>query len=92
MCYVSVGHVARIFEAQGIATVTIVIDAFAHYAAAMRLPRSVITPFPMGRPLGPPGDADTQTAVLRAALELVDSATAGDAVEHVAIPYRPGRS
>ena len=92
MCYVSVGHVARIFEAAGIATVTIVIEAFAHYAADMNLPRSLITNHPMGRPLGPPGDAVAQTAVLRAALQLVDTAETGGAVERFDAPYRPGRS
>ena len=92
MCYVSVGHVARIFEEAGIATVTIVIEGFAHYAADMNLPRSVVTNHPMGRPLGPPGDAATHTAVLRAALELVDTATAGGAVARFDAPYRPGPS
>ncbi len=92
MCYVSVGHVARIFEAARIATTTIVIEAFSHYAADMNLPRTLLTGHPMGRPLGPPGDAATQTAVLRAALDLVDTAEEGGAVARFDAPYRPGRS
>jgi hypothetical protein len=87
---VSVGHVARVFEERGIATTSVYIEAFAHYAAAMRLPRVALTRFPMGRPLGPPGRADTQSLVVRAALELIDTATAGETVKVVTEPYRPG--
>ena len=86
----SVGHVARVFEERGIATVAVFIAAFAHYAGQMRLPRVVVTPHPMGRPLGPPGDAATQRAVLEAALQLVDRATDPGAVVEAGGPYRPG--
>ena len=86
----SVGHVARTFEESGIATTAVYVSAFGHYAAAMRLPRVVVTPFPMGRPLGPPGDTATQDLVLRAALGLIDTAAVGGTISEVALPYRPG--
>ena len=71
----SVGHVARIFEERGIATVCVLIEAFEHYAREMRVPRTLVTPHPMGRPMGAPGDRARQEAVIRRALALVDDAT-----------------
>jgi hypothetical protein len=71
---VSVGHVARLAEAAGIATVTVGIAAFQDRLAAMQLPRLVTTPHLMGRTLGRPGDAAGQRAVIRAALELLEGA------------------
>ena len=56
----------------------------------MRLPRVTFTLFPMGRPLGPPGDAATQDLVLRTALGLVDEALDGGARATIDVPYRPG--
>ena len=90
MCYVSVGHVARVFEEQGIATVCVFIGAFAHYARQMNLPRVVVAPHPMGRPLGPPGDPATQRSVVTAALRLVDEATAPGEIVEIESRYRPG--
>lgn len=86
----SVGHVARSLEAAGIPTVSIYIEAFAHYAEAMRLPRTVVTPNPMGRPLGPPGAAARQREVLELALRMVDTVDAPGAIERVQRKYRPG--
>ena len=40
----------------------------------MMLPRVLLTPFLMGRPLGPVGHHQTQQNVLRAALDLLASA------------------
>lgn len=86
----SVGHVARSFEAAGLATVAVYVEAFAHYAEAMQLPRTLVTPHPMGRPLGPPGDVSRQREVIEAALSLVDEATTGGAVVRMGGAYRPG--
>ncbi|NQV07317.1 hypothetical protein HQ535_12275 [bacterium] len=86
----SVGHVARILEERGIATVVACVAAFGHYARQMPVPRAVITPFPMGRPLGAPGDRETQRAVVEAALRLVDEAGAPGTVIDLDLPYRPG--
>jgi hypothetical protein len=79
-----------VFEERGIATVVVMIAAFAHHAEQMKLPRTVVTPFPMGRPLGPPGDAATQRRVVEAALGLVDGAGGPEAVIRLDLPYRPG--
>ena len=72
------------------ATVAIYVEAFSHYAEAMHLPRTLVTPHPMGRPLGPPGDTARQREVLEAALRLVDSADRAGVVERIGGTYRPG--
>ena len=51
--------------------------------------RLVITPHPMGRNLGAPGDIERQTEVLRAALDLLDSAVEGDTTVDLPGAYRP---
>lgn len=89
MCHVSVGHVSRVFEERGIPTVAIYVRAFRHVAERMRLARVVVTNHPMGRPLGPPGAAGRQEAVLEAALGLLDDASGGEAFLDLAEPYRP---
>ncbi len=71
----SVGHVARSFEDAGIPTVTVMVGAFEHVARRMSLPRVLLTPFPMGRPLGAAGDSDRQTEVLTTAFDLLDRAS-----------------
>jgi hypothetical protein len=86
---VSVGHVARLVEASGIPTVAVYIEAFAHYARAMRLPRTLVVGHPMGRPIGPPGDAVRHTEVARAALAMIDSATSGGVAASMPGSYRP---
>jgi hypothetical protein len=87
---VSVGHVARAFEEAGLVTVAIYIEAFAHYAEAMRLPRTLVTPHPMGRPIGPPGDAARHAEVVAAALDLAESATEPGTLVRLGGAYRPG--
>lgn len=74
VCHVSVGHVARLLEAAGIATVVIAVGAFRDRMKGMILPRVLVTPHPMGRPVGAPGDVARQRAVIRAALTLLESA------------------
>jgi hypothetical protein len=89
---VSVGHVARLVESAGIPTVAVYIEAFVHYARAMRLPRTLVVGHPMGRPIGPPGDANRQIEVVRAALDLVDTETSGGTVRSMPGSYRPSGS
>ena len=74
MCHVSVGHLARLLEEAGIATVIIAIRAFEDRLAAMTPPRVLITPRLMGQPLGAPCDRDTQRATILAALDLLKTA------------------
>ncbi len=85
----SVGHVARHAESEGIPTVTVAVRSFAHVATEMGIPRTVVTKHPMGRPLGPPDDVDTQRRVVRAALELLETATHGGSIVELGEPYRP---
>ncbi len=69
----SVGHLQRAFEEAGIPTVGVYVRAFGHVPELMGVARALITQHPMGRPLGAPGDADRQSAVVRAALGLLES-------------------
>lgn len=85
----SVGHVARAVEEAGIPTVVVMVRAFAHVVERMKLPRTVLTRHPMGRPMGAVGDAGRQRFVLDAALELAGSATAGGTVIDLPQPFRP---
>ncbi len=83
----SVGHIARVMEENGIATVIIAVQAFEKMLKTMTLPRVLITPHPMGRPLGPPGSSDKQRQVIKAALELLDTSNAGGVMSYFNAPY-----
>ncbi len=87
----SVGHVARLMEADGIPTVVIGVKAFRDRLVAMHLPRTVITPHPMGRTLGAPGDHATQRKVILAALDLLEQATSPDVIVDLPGRYEPGK-
>ena len=69
-------------------TVSVYVRSFRHVAEEMKVPRTVVTRHPMGRPLGAPGDVDRQRAVVRAALDLLTSATSGPALVELEQPYR----
>jgi hypothetical protein len=78
-----VGLVQRVLEASGIATVSLsMIPAF---TAAVGVPRLAAIAYPMSRPMGRPHDAEGQRAVLRAALELLETASAPGTV--VELPF-----
>jgi D-proline reductase (dithiol) PrdB len=68
-----VGLAARAIEASGISTITLsLLPAFTRVVGA---PRVAGLAYPFGRPLGQPGDAAGQMAVVRSALralELID--------------------
>lgn len=78
----SVGHVARFFEAQGIPTVIVAVEAFGDTLEAMHVPRALLTPFPMGRPFGVPGDSARQSDVLKTALTLLEEAKTSKTIVH----------
>ena len=63
---------ARLFEAAGLSTVTVTM--MPGLAQRLGIPRVVGVEFPFGHPFGRPGDRETQTAVLRAALRLLEEA------------------
>lgn len=61
---------SNVFEQAGLATVGIA--SIRGQAESARPPRALYCEFPLGRPLGKPGDAAFQTEVLRAAFALLD--------------------
>jgi hypothetical protein len=84
-----VGHVARLLEEAGVPTVVIAVRAFESRLRAMKIPRIVLTPHLMGRPLGAPGDSERQRATLRTALDLLEHTTQAGTVVHLTGAYRP---
>ncbi len=83
------GHIARALEEAGIPTVVAGVQAFRQRMAAMTLPRLVVTPHLMGRPLGAPNDHQRHLEVVRTALALLESAAQGNAVVEMPGSYRP---
>jgi hypothetical protein len=86
---VSVGHVARVFEESGISTVIVAVKAFRASMEVMSLPRVLLTPHPMGRPLGAPGDQERQREVIMAALNLLGEAGGGGTIVELPGRYHP---
>jgi hypothetical protein len=82
------GHVARLLEEAGIATVIIAVAAFETRMRMMTLPRVLLTPHPLGRPVGPPGDRDTQLSVIQRALDLLETAPGPGTIALATGPYR----
>jgi len=76
-----VGHVASLLEAAGIATVIIASRVFEKRMRMMTLPRVLLTPYLMGRPVGPPGNHSAQRESVLAALALLDGAQQAGTVE-----------
>jgi hypothetical protein len=64
---------------------TITVSPIPELTAAVGVPRVAGIGFPPGRPFGQPGDSEGQRAVLRAALEVVE--TAGHAGTVVDLPF-----
>lgn len=74
----SVGHIARTFESEGIPTVSFGVRAFKSRMLPMSIPRLVLTPELMGKTLGRPHDVFTQMRYLRAGLDLLENAFEGN--------------
>jgi len=66
-----VGALGHYLEKEGLATTQI--SLIREHTVAIRPPRALWVPFELGRPLGVAGDADFQTRVLLAALELLEA-------------------
>ena len=64
------GVLARVLEEAGIATVGL--SLVRRQAENIKAPRFLHCQFPLGRPLGKPGDPDFQTEVIRRAFSLLD--------------------
>jgi D-proline reductase (dithiol) PrdB len=76
-----VGLVARVIEAAGIPTVTL--NMIWVYQRLVGMPRVAAIEHPFGRPFGDVDDAETQRAVLRAALGVFETAREPGHVEHL---------
>ncbi len=63
------------------------IGAFAHVPRQMSVARALITPHPLGRPLGAPGDGERQLAVVESAIELFEETQA--TIREFPLAYRP---
>jgi hypothetical protein len=74
---------AHVFEAGGLATVALV--AIRSVAERMRPPRALYGEFPLGRPLGKPGDPDFQRDVLRRAFALLGAPSGPVLEDHPAV-------
>jgi len=59
-----------VIEAEGFTTVSL--STIAEFTASTGAPRVAAIEYPMGRPLGQPGDKGGQTAVLRATLRALE--------------------
>jgi D-proline reductase (dithiol) PrdB len=76
-----VGLVARKVEAAGIPTVTL--NMIWSFQPLVGMPRVAAIEHPFGRPYGDVADAETQRAVLRAALRVFETAREPGHVEHL---------
>lgn len=74
---------AHVFEAAGIATV--VLSSVREMAVKVAPPRALHCEFPLGRPLGKPGDAAFQHDVLRQAFALLDAPSGPVLIDHPAV-------
>jgi hypothetical protein len=74
---------ARLFEAAGFSTVTLTMMPF--LSQRLGAPRTAGIEYPFGHPLGQPHDVGGQTAVLRDALRVLE--TAGEPGTSVDLPY-----
>lgn len=77
----SVGHVARALEEAKIATIIIAVKSFETRMRMMSLPRVLLTPQLLGRPMGSPFDEKLQANILRAALQLLEKANQNGIVQ-----------
>jgi len=74
-------------EEAGIATVIIAVRSFRSRLKAMALPRVLLTPYLLGRPVGPPGESKQQLETVRAGLELLENATEGGVIRELPGTY-----
>lgn len=84
----SVGHVARAIEAEGIPTVIVGVQSFAGRTTIMTPPRLLLTPHLMGRPFGAPFDEEGHRDVVMAALGLLETAVSVGTVQKWERPYQ----
>jgi hypothetical protein len=78
LCTRTVCALAHVFESHGLSTVSL--SSVRSFTEKMKPPRALHCQFPLGRPLGVPGDAAYQRRVLDAAFDLL-KADAGPILE-----------
>ena len=71
MCHQTVGLIAGELERRGIATTSVTM--LKEVTRKVRTPRALAVPYPLGYPLGKPGDPALQIRILRAAFALLDA-------------------
>ncbi len=69
MCHQSVGLIQRFIEHAGMTTVSI--SLLREITEKVRPPRALFVPYPLGYPLGEPGNPDLQKRIMRAAFALL---------------------
>lgn len=89
MCHRSVGLAQNRIEEAGIATVSVTMVPYS--TLAVRVPRALHVRFPLGNPFGEPGDAQTQRAILEAALRWLYQAPEPNRVYRLAVSWRRSR-
>lgn len=72
---------ARAFEAAGMSTVTITMMPI--WSERIGVPRTLGVEFPFGHPIGHPHDIDEQLGVVRAALQVLRTATEPGTIVHL---------
>ena len=75
-------------EEAGISTVVIAARAFRAFIEKMKVPRALITPHLMGRPVGPPQSPERQRQTILAALDLLAKAERGGTIVDMGGAYR----
>ena len=75
------GLVARVFEREGIPTVTL--SSALDISERVRPPRTAFLDFPLGNQVGPPGEPELQRRILLASLRLVQSIGEPGAIERL---------
>ncbi len=70
MCHQSVGLVQAAIENLGVPTVSL--SMLPEVTERVRPPRTLLVPYPLGYPLGMPGDTGIQTRIILAALGLLE--------------------
>ena len=78
------GLVARVIEAAGIPTVTL--NMIWPFQRLIGMPRVAAIEHPFGRPYGDVADVETQSAVLRSALDCFETSRQPGHVQH--LPFR----
>jgi D-proline reductase (dithiol) PrdB len=73
LCTRTVSTIARIFEERGLSTIAI--SLVREHTSKINPPRAVFVPFPFGLPLGHPGNAVEQRAVLDLAFSALNAET-----------------